>query len=119
MNKKLKKLLEEYFVDSDRFVAEYYDEFGEFIISSESFTRLTTILKEGLEIYNLIVTKKLYKDDEEIQKMLLLISEKASKLEINEENAKNLNTQNAVNAWLDLQLHILTLGVLIMGGEEE
>ena len=34
MNKKLKKLLEEYLVDSDRMVDEYYDEFGEFIKSA-------------------------------------------------------------------------------------
>lgn len=118
MNKKLKKLLEEYLVDSDRMIEEYYDEFGEFIICTESFTKLTTLLKEGLEIYNLIITEKLYQEDEDIQALMSIICEKSSKLEINEENAKNLNTKNAINAWLDLQTHLLTLSVMILGSEE-
>jgi len=118
MNKKLKVKLEEYLVDSDRFVDEYYDEFGEFIICTESFTKLTTILKEGLTIYNLIITEELYKDDEDIQKLMSAICEKSSKLEINEENAKNLNTKNAIDAWLDLQSYLLTLAVMILGAEE-
>jgi len=118
MNKKLKKLLEEYLVDSDRMIEEYYDEFGEFIICTESFTKLTTLLKEGLEIYNLIITEKLYQEDEDVQALMSIICEKSSKLEINEENAKNLNTKNAINAWLDLQTHLLTLSVMILGSEE-
>ena len=79
MNKKLKVKLDEYLVDSDRMVDEYYDEFGEFIISTESFTRLTTVLKEGLEVYNLVITEELYKDDEDIQKLMGIIYEKSSK----------------------------------------
>lgn len=118
MDKKLKKMMEEYLVDSDRLVGEYYDEFGEFIICSESFTKLTTALKEGLKIYNFIIKKELYKDDEDIQRLMGFICEKSSKLEINEENAKNLNTRNAVEAWLDLQSYLLTLAVMILGSEE-
>lgn len=118
MNKKLKNKLEEYLVDSDRLVDEYYDEFGEFIICTESFTKLTTVLKEGLEIYNLIITEELYKDDEDIQKLMSTIFEKSSKLEINEENAKKLNTRNAVESWMDLQSYLLTLAVMILGSEE-
>ena len=118
MNKKLKVKLDEYLVDSDRMVDEYYDEFGEFIISTESFTRLTTVLKEGLGIYNLVITEKLYQDDEDIQKLMGIIFEKSSKLEINEENAKKLNTRNAIDAWMDLQSYLLTLAVMILGSEE-
>lgn len=118
MNKKLKDLLEEYLVDSDHMVDEYYDDFGEFIICTESFTRLTTLLKEGLAIYNLIITEKLYQDDEDIQKLMSTIFEKSSKLEINEENAKKLNTKNAIESWLDLQSYLLTLAVMILGSEE-
>jgi len=47
-----------------------------------------------------------------------LVCEKSSKLEINEENAKNLNTKNAIEAWLDLQSYLLTLAVMILGSEE-
>ena len=118
MNKKLKKLLDEYLVDSDRLVGEYYDEFGEFIICTESFTKLTTVLKEGLAIYNLIITEELYKDDEDIQKLMGAIFERSSKLEINEENAKKLNTRNAIDSWMDLQSYLLTLAVMILGAEE-
>ena len=75
-------------------------------------------MKEGLEIYNLIITEKLYQDDEDIQKLMGLVCEKSSKLEINEENAKNLNTKNAIEAWLDLQSYLLTLAVMILGSEE-
>lgn len=112
------KKIEEYLVDSDRMVGEYYDEMGEFIICSESFTKLTTLLKEGLDIYNFIVKEQLYKEDEDIQKLLSVICEKSSKLEINEENAKNLNTQNAISAWKDLQDYLLTLAVIILGSDE-
>lgn len=118
MHKKLKNKLEEYLVDSDRLVDEYYDEFGEFIICTESFTKLTTVLKEGLEIYNLIITEELYKDDEDVQKLMSAIFEKSSKLEINEENAKKLNTRNAIESWMDLQSYLLTLAVMILGSEE-
>ena len=119
MNKKLNEKMEEYLVDSDRMIDEYYDELGEFIISTESFTRLTTLLKEGLGIYNFVVTEKLYENDEDIQKLLSIIYEKSSKLEINEENAKKLNTKNAIASWLELNSYLLTLVVMILGSEEE
>lgn len=118
MNKKQKSALEKYLIDSDYFVAEYYDEMGEFIINGDSFQKLTQVLKEGLEIYNTIVKENLFKDDEDIQKLLCVIYEKSGKLEINEENAKNLNTQNAIGAWQDLQSYLLTLAVMILGTEE-
>lgn len=118
MDKKLKAMLEEFMVDSDRLLDEYTDdENGNLIICSESFAKLTGVLKEGLAMYNKIVEEKLYQDSDIIQSSLQLISEDAAKLDINEENAKKLNTRNAVSRWEDLHTDLLTLGMLLLAEE--
>ena len=94
MDKKLKNMLEEFLTDSDRLLDDYTDdENGNLIICSESFAKLTGILKEGLAIYNKIVEENLYADNFMVQNSLQVISEAASKIEISEENAKKLNTK--------------------------
>lgn len=118
MNKKLKTMLEEFMVDSDRLLDEYTDdENGNLIICSESFAKLTGVLKEGLAMYNKIVEENLYQDNYMIQNSLQLISEDAAKLDINEENAKKLNTKNAISRWEDLHTDLLTLGMLLLAEE--
>lgn len=118
MDKKLKQLLETFLIDSDRLLDEYTDdEEGKLIICSESFTKLTSTLKEGLQLYNKIVEEQLYQDKPLIQSSLQLIGESAAKLEINEENAKALNTNNAIRKWEDLHTDLLTLGMLLLAEE--
>ena len=118
MDKKLKTMLEEFMVDSDRLLDEYTDdENGNLIICSESFAKLTGVLKEGLAMYNKIVEENLYQDNYMIQNSLQLISEDAAKLDINEENAKKLNTKNAISRWEDLHTDLLTLGMLLLAEE--
>ena len=118
MDKKLKTMLEEFMVDSDRLLDEYTDdENGNLIICSESFAKLTGVLKEGLVMYNKIVEENLYQDNYMIQNSLQLISEDAAKLDINEENAKKLNTKNAISRWEDLHTDLLTLGMLLLAEE--
>lgn len=116
---KLDKMLDEFFVDSDRFAAEYYDETGKLIISQESFNRLSTILKEGLEIYNKVVEDKMFSDDPVIQTLLSEVGKEAQKIEINEENAKKLNTRNAMEVWEDLHAGLVTLAIHIKNAEED
>lgn len=116
---KLDKMLDEFFVDSDRFAAEYYNETGELIISQESFNRLSTILKEGLEIYNKVIEDKMFSDDLVIQTLLSEVGKEAQKIEINEENAKKLNTRNAMEVWEDLHAGLVTLAIFIKNAEED
>jgi hypothetical protein len=118
MDKKLKNMLEEFLTDSDRLLDDYTDdENGNLIICSESFAKLTGILKEGLAIYNKIVEENLYADNFMVQNSLQVISEAASKIEISEENAKKLNTKNAISRWEDLHADLLTLGILLLADE--
>ena len=115
MDKKLKQMLEQFLVDSDRLIDDYTDdESGHLIICSESFATLTGILKEGLAINNKIIEEKLYQDNQVIQDCLSNISEKVSKIEINEENAKKINTKNAINKWEDLHAELLVLVMLLL-----
>lgn len=116
---KLDKMLDEFFVDSDRFAAEYYDETNKLIISQESFNRLSTILKEGLEIYNKVIEDKMFSDDLVIQTLLSEVGKEAQKIEINEENAKKLNTRNAMEVWEDLHAGLVTLAIYIKNAEED
>ena len=118
MDKKLKTMLEEFMVDSDRLLDEYTDdENGNLIICSESFAKLTGVLKEGLAMYNKIVEDKLYPDNYMIQNSLQLICEDAAKLDITEENAKKLNTKNSISRWEDLHTDLLTLGMFLLAEE--
>ena len=118
ISKKLGQLTSNFLVDMDKIYAEYVDEEGSLIMSTETLTHLTSALKSGFEMYNHVVAEKLFADDEGMQALLLDIEASSKKLEITEENAKKLNFENSFRYWEELLGKLLGLATVILANSE-
>lgn len=117
MDNKYIDLMKKILVDSEELLAHNTDETGNIIIDKTTLRSMTDVLQAGLLIYNQIVKEGLYKDNKAIQETLLQINNIADKLNITDENAKNLNMRDAMINWTKAQGLIISLCVMVLNEE--
>lgn len=118
MNKKLFEKLTEFLTDTNRLYEEYVDDMGQLIMSTETLSHLTSAMKSGLEVYNMVVAAEDYKEDSDIQGVLVEIAREIEKVKTTEENAKKLNLQSSINIWETIVGKLMALSILLLAGVE-
>lgn len=118
MNKKLFEKLTEFLTDTNRLYEEYVDDMGQLIMSTETLSHLTSAMKSGLEVYNMVVAAEDYKEDSDIQGVLVEIAREIEKVKTTEENAKKLNLQSSITIWETIVGKLMALSILLLAGVE-
>lgn len=107
--KKTYKLAEKITTEINDFYKNYVSDDSETIHTKESILALDSIIKDGFILYKYLVEKKLYENKPNIEATLIELQKYMSKLEINKENATNLDLSNALQLWNQTVIVIATL----------
>lgn len=118
MEKQLFEKVSEFLTDTNRLYEEYIDDAGNLIKSTESLSHLTSAMRSGLEVYNLVLSAEEYKEDADIQGVLCEIAKQVEKVKATEANAKKLDFVNSFVVWESIVGNALALCTLLLAGVE-
>lgn len=118
MEKQLFEKVSEFLTDTNRLYEEYIDDAGNLIKSTESLSHLTSAMRSGLEVYNLVLSAEEYKEDSDIQGVLCEIAKQVEKVKATEANAKKLDFVNSFVVWESIVGNALALCTLLLAGVE-
>lgn len=118
MEKQLFEKVTEFLTDTNRLYEEYIDDAGNLIKSTESLSHLTSAMRSGLEVYNLVLASEDYKEDADIQGVLCEIAKQIEKVKATEANAKKLDFVNSFVIWESIVGNALALCMLLLAGVE-
>lgn len=118
MEKQLFEKVSEFLTDTNRLYEEYIDDAGNLIKSTESLSHLTSAMRSGLEVYNLVLSAEEYKEDSDIQGVLCEIAKQVEKVKATEANAKKLDFVNSFVIWESIVGNALALCTLLLAGVE-
>jgi hypothetical protein len=93
---------------------EYKTEEGKDVISEDMIKSLNTIVENGFVLHKYIIEKELYTGDLELIAIMNELSQYAEKLQVNDENAKKLDFQNALQIWNQCVIIIATMACRLL-----
>jgi hypothetical protein len=98
----------------DTHYGEYKTEEGKDVISEDMIKSLNTIVENGFVLHKYILEKQLYTGDLELIAIMNELSQYAEKLQVNEQNAKKLDFQNALQIWNQCTIVIATMACRLL-----
>ena len=113
-NRTLYKHAEKFLALVDKFEKEQITADGKMVRSQDALKTLDNVLKKGLKFHNEVVEKELHKEFPVLNVILTRVEEYASKLQINEHNAKKLTLENSFIIWQQLEVALALLASYVM-----
>ena len=116
--KKSYELAKKVIIEINDYQEKYTSFEGKHIITDDAIKVLDKIIHDGLILYKRVIDKKVYVGKPEIISILNDMNKLLEKLQINEENAKNVNLSSGLQLWEQLKVMIALLASYVMDYQE-